>query len=156
MDRDFDEFDRSPDSIPPPLLEDLRILYARQMPVPGHLDERILARARSRLQAGRRSRQLVRWAPLAGLAAAACLGLWLSGGLWNAGGPASAPALPAPQAALREDVDGNGQVNILDAFTLARRIDQGAGGLDSWDLDGDGHVGQSDVDAIARRAVRIQ
>ncbi|HWL92171.1 MAG TPA: dockerin type I domain-containing protein, partial [Phycisphaerae bacterium] len=62
----------------------------------------------------------------------------------------------SPGAPLREDVDGSGRVDILDAFVLARRIDGGAGVSESFDLTGDGQVNRFDVDAVAMAAVRLK
>ena len=73
----------------------------------------------------------------------------------------------APQmAAVREDVDSNGRVNILDAFALAREIERrgsdsesGGGregdGARRFDLNNDGAVDRKDVDAVALAAVRL-
>ncbi len=54
-----------------------------------------------------------------------------------------------------EDVDRNGQVDILDAFVLARRMKQ-ADIMDiKWDVNGDGLVDQDDVDGVAMVAVKL-
>ena len=76
-------------------------------------------------------------------------------------GPALSPDLgraPSPPEAVlaREDVDGNGHVDILDAFALARRVES-SGEIDrSWDMNRDGLVDSEDVDHIALAAVRLQ
>jgi hypothetical protein len=58
---------------------------------------------------------------------------------------------------VREDIDGNGRVDILDAFALARSIrDGGGGGRAEWDVTGDGRVDEADVKAIAAAAVRLE
>ena len=55
----------------------------------------------------------------------------------------------------RADIDGNGRVDILDAFRLARSI-EARGPVDrKWDLNGDGRVDQADVDLVACAAVRL-
>jgi hypothetical protein len=53
------------------------------------------------------------------------------------------------------DVDLNGRVDILDAFKLAKHIKAGIRPDTKWDINGDGAVNRSDVDAIARAAVRL-
>jgi len=57
--------------------------------------------------------------------------------------------------AVTDDVDGNGQVNILDAFALARTIRAGRPLRSEWDRNGDGLTNQSDVDLIAFNAVML-
>jgi len=112
-------------------VEGLRDLAARlaapPIEVPPHVRRRILRAARPR------------WLPLAA-AAALLFGL---AGLWLI-----RPSEPA-------DVDRSGSVDILDAYTLARRLSRGEA-LDSrWDVTRDGKVDADDVDAIARRSVLI-
>lgn len=53
------------------------------------------------------------------------------------------------------DVDGNGRVNILDAFLVARRLESGTAPEAGQDVDQDGRLTQSDVDLIAMNAVRL-
>jgi hypothetical protein len=54
----------------------------------------------------------------------------------------------------REDVTGDGRVDILDAFALARRIERAD--VRQPDLNSDGRVDQRDVEALAARAVRLE
>jgi len=54
------------------------------------------------------------------------------------------------------DVNADGQVDILDAFALARALDERTELLPAWDITGDGTIDAADVEAIARRAVAIQ
>ena len=56
---------------------------------------------------------------------------------------------------VREDIDRNGRVDILDAFALARQIEAGSGRLPDGDINGDGVVDAGDVDAIALKAVAL-
>ena len=53
------------------------------------------------------------------------------------------------------DIDGNGTVDILDAFTLARHLETRSPTDPAWDLNGDGLVDRADVDAAAAAAVAI-
>lgn len=57
-----------------------------------------------------------------------------------------------PRTTARADLNGDGAVDIMDAFALARRIEAGQGGPD---LNGDGLVDQADVEVIAARAVNL-
>ena len=55
-------------------------------------------------------------------------------------------------------MDGNGRIDILDAFTVARALaDKGRTGPlpAAWDVNGDGVVDQKDVDWLANAAVRV-
>ena len=64
---------------------------------------------------------------------------------------------PLAQLALvpREDFDHNGQVDILDAFALARQM-RDSEEEEEWDINGDGLVNQKDVDVIALAAVSLE
>ena len=64
------------------------------------------------------------------------------------------PPAQQPLAAY-EDFDGNGRVDILDAFALARLVETSAAVADDWDLTGDGAVDGQDVDVIAFAAVSL-
>lgn len=66
-----------------------------------------------------------------------------------------APHRTATSSTLAIDLDRNGEVNILDAFALARSLESGGRTLAAWDVTGDGVVDERDVRAIAERAVRI-
>jgi Dockerin type I domain len=54
-----------------------------------------------------------------------------------------------------QDVDLNGRVNILDAFALARSLQNGTAGNGRNDLNQDGRIDDEDVDLIAMRAVAL-
>jgi hypothetical protein len=56
---------------------------------------------------------------------------------------------------IQADVDGNGTVNILDAFALARHVDAQRPSEAKWDLNADGLVDRRDVDTVALAAVRL-
>lgn len=75
----------------------------------------------------------------------------------NASGPRRGPAPPTAPAPLPAsvDIDGNGRVDILDAFALARRIRSGAALREEWDFNGDGRVDRGDADVVALAAVRL-
>jgi hypothetical protein len=53
------------------------------------------------------------------------------------------------------DIDNNGRVDILDAFTLARRIESEDYAEFQSDINNDGMVNRDDVDEIAMAAVRL-
>lgn len=68
---------------------------------------------------------------------------------------ASVPVAVAATELTTRDIDGNGQINILDAFALARTMN--AGHLDGlrWDQNDDGHLNQADVNLVALTAVTL-
>jgi predicted anti-sigma-YlaC factor YlaD len=125
--------------------------------VPRRVDETILREYRRHFPARRRWRL-----PAYGAAAAAVLALAVSGQLLLQ--PAReevrttdrAAGTQAPQSALaREDVNGDGQVNIMDAFRLARTLKGGGAGRVKEDFNGDGRVNEIDVDLLARKVVAL-
>lgn len=54
------------------------------------------------------------------------------------------------------DVNADGKVDILDAYLLQRRIELARQLEAMWDVTGDGQVDESDVRAIAARAVSLE
>ena len=108
-----------------------------QVDVPEKVDRRILGHARWVLL--RR-----RLAPVVAVAAVLIVAVTI--GLERFSGPAPLPG----------DVDGDGAVNIIDAYTLAVRV-RDDGELESaWDLDGDGQVDERDIEALAKRSVELR
>ena len=55
-----------------------------------------------------------------------------------------------------EDLNGDGVVDMLDAFALARDLQHNPASHPRLDLNGDGVVDQRDVQALAARAVRLE
>lgn len=136
---------------PQQLANDLRDLFPRDVTVPADVDHQILANARRRLS---RRRRIVVFKHLiaAAAAAAAAIAVVYFLGLR----PPSPLTQPEPLAAsVPADVDGNGRVDILDAFALARRIKASEPLDDHLDLNGDGVVDARDVDLIAHAAVKL-
>jgi hypothetical protein len=66
-----------------------------------------------------------------------------------------APPTAAPRFA-HEDINHDGQVDILDAFALARQLKAGATPNPQLDLNGDGVVDERDLAAVAARAVSLE
>lgn len=129
---------------PQGLIDDVRALYGTRVAVPPQVDEAVLARAQRRFARRRMVARAVRWG-VAGVAAAAVLLVAVT--MW--------PGLRSVPAG-REDIDGNGRVDILDAFTLARSIEAPDGVKKEWDLNGDGVVDRTDVDTVALAAVSLK
>ncbi len=132
--------------IPAELAQRIKALYQEQLPIPFFVDELVLAKARAHLERPARSRIVVASFRWVAAAAVVTFGAWL-GSLWFT---AKSPATTA-----REDINQDGRVDILDAFALARRLQQGAVLRPLFDFNGDGVVDQKDIDAVAARAVKL-
>jgi len=59
-----------------------------------------------------------------------------------------------PTSIAREDINGDGRVDILDALVLSQQINRGT--ADRFDINGDGRVDQQDVQAVAAQAVSLE
>lgn len=64
---------------------------------------------------------------------------------------ADALAVGAPS----NDIDGNGLINILDAFAMARTVEANNADGVRWDQNGDGRLNQEDVNFVALQAVML-
>ena len=159
----------APDDLPPALLRDLADLYAGPA-VPREIDAQVRNDAVAHFaRTARKSRpgRLLRWVG-GGAAAAAAVVLAAMLLPRSGSGPqplavmreahrAAAPAASpmAPPVASAQDIDRNGRVDILDAFTIARALQAQNGPPDAWDVTGDGKVDQADIDRVAGSAVRV-
>jgi hypothetical protein len=147
---------------PGTLAEDLAVIGAPDLPVPPEVDRAILVAARRHFALGRRTqrrqpRPLLRWAPVGVIVAAAALLLSL---LLPSLQSSRERAMKMEQHAqgrqvLPQDLDRSGEVDILDAFFLARQIERPAGLRPEWDMNGDGKVDGEDVKQIAHAAVSM-
>jgi hypothetical protein len=116
----------------------------RKVFVPPAVDSGILKAAQAQLRPPTTSRA-VRWPR------------WM---LWPAlAGACAVIALVArmmmPGQFVREDLNRDGKVDILDSFTLAREIKNGSSLPAYLDVNGDGVVDERDVNAIASHAVAL-
>jgi predicted anti-sigma-YlaC factor YlaD len=112
-----------------------RALRPEPTAIPPEVDHEIGLWIASRAQSIRRGR-VFRWAAVPLAAAVVVLGV-----LTNLPG--------APHAS---DVNGDGRLDILDAFAVARAVEKGDP-LVEWDQNGDGVVDRADVDLLAFAAV---
>ena len=153
------ERDNLDSEAPRGLRDGLRALYGAAPEVPGELDRAVLSEARRRLP----RRRLITLRRLVPLAAAAAVLVVAGVALIRAHGsraPEPASAMKAMRAVERppvavEDVNGDGRVDILDAFALARRVESGPTPGRRLDLNRDGRVDRTDVDLVAAAAVRL-
>lgn len=129
--------------------KDLRTLYQPGGSVPPEVDKAILDQARRRLAKPRPLILRLRWAGgIAAAAAVVAIGVFLYTG--------SAPHNHQSAVAERRlDIDGNGRVDILDAFRLAKVLEPRGPTAAGWDINADGRLDREDVDAVAFAAVRL-
>jgi len=148
------------------LAAELKRLYRAWGEVPAEIDRAILDRARKHFADPRglkteRERRVIRvvwrWAARAATIAAAAMIVFMIYPTRVSERPAEEPLQTARQekGVLREDIDQNGRVDILDAFAMARRL-EGEGDVDArWDFNHDTVVDGRDVNLVACAAVRI-
>lgn len=143
------------DRLPDILRSALNDRYGAVPDVPEAVDRAILADARRHLATRVAPKRWSRWtswkvAALASTIAAACLVLAVRSPWTQSDSLRSEVA----QKAFGRDLDGNGRVDILDAFAMARDIRNGRT-LSMYDVNGDGRQDQSDVDELAKQAVML-
>lgn len=142
--------------LPEKLLKALGDLHP-PVPVPAHLDERILHHARLALSRQRRGRVLLRWGGGAAAAAAAILAvaIWVipEQRLHHAKMASGTHRTVQDTSA---DLNGDGQVNVLDALFLASAVDRHQPLDASWDFNSDGVVDRRDADALRHSLVLIR
>lgn len=128
--------------IPERLQADLRRVYRGTVQVPGEVDARVLAVATDLAKpssvARNRTRMPLRWRVVkwVGVAAAVMAAFIVPTQLSRNS--------QAPVVAIQGDVNGDGAVDILDAFALARGM-----------RDGDSSITKADIDQATARAVRL-
>ncbi|HXJ57210.1 MAG TPA: dockerin type I domain-containing protein [Verrucomicrobiae bacterium] len=140
-------------TLPPRLARELKALQGTPVTIPRELEDRLLREAQTQLASSRTGRPrpiskhivpFPKWlaaaAALVALVGVAALMLW---SLRN-------PVDP------RLDVNRDGRFDVLDAFSLARRLQQGGTPDPALDINGDGVVDDRDVETLAARAVQLQ
>ena len=140
----------------------LRSTQSEPLFIPPTLDEAILREAHQRLSRSRRGNEAEyapRPRPLIRLITSAAARSF--GALpWIATATAIVLAVSfvylsqRPRFA-REDLNHDGKVDILDAFTLARQLKSGAPLKSTLDINGDGVVDSRDFETIALHAVKL-
>ncbi|MEN6335354.1 MAG: dockerin type I domain-containing protein [Phycisphaerales bacterium] len=136
--------------------KDLRALYQPAGSVPPQVDKAILDQARRRLAKPRPLILRIRWAGgIAAAAAVVAIGVFLYHGSAPHNHPSSIINYQSAATEQRIDLDGNGRVDILDAFRLAKSLESRGPTAAEWDVNGDGRVDRDDVDAVALAAERV-
>jgi hypothetical protein len=140
----------------PDLAARLRNAFAQPaIEVPAEVEEAVLAVIAER--AGQiRERRARRWWPAVELfpryawATAAVAVVALAILMW------SLNVRPKQQVSAQPyDIDGDGQVDIVDAYQMARRIASGKRPPSNWDFNRDGVVDERDVSLIAQQSVAV-
>jgi len=157
---------------PAKLVTDLKGLHKEHIFVPPKVDQSILNTAREQLGEPAEQRPWIpQWTPWAAAAASLILLLFLTlpgkkqtspSALAKTSPPSKIialnqePSSPTIRATTisPKDINKDGQVDILDAFTLASRIQTGSI-EEKWDINGDGQVNQADVEEISAFAVKL-
>lgn len=139
-------------ALPDRLAADLARLYRAEVAVPSALDEAILRDARAGFARRWRFRRVLRIGGAAAAAAAVAAVVLLS--VWVQHRPAR-PVPVVARASVKGDVNGDGRVDVLDAFLVARAVDRHQPTQPTWDLTGDGVVDRADADRIAALAVQV-
>jgi hypothetical protein len=141
-------------NLPDGLANSLRGAYGHRLDVPPRVDVAILTAAGNKFDRRRRIRLLVRWGAAITSAAAAIVVVLLL--MHRTPNPTNQLAnLPATKP-LKGDIDASGQLDIVDAMTLARHLRAGDPSKSTWDINGDAAVDQRDVDALATAAVSLK
>ena len=138
---------------PPKLVAVLRRSQSNRVFVPPTVDEAILRAARNQLAPARPPRRSslaarLRWPAFA---TACVLVVVMAHRLSRPDSPSN-----SGRAFVREDVNHDKRVDILDAFQLARQLDSGAKPLPNYDVTGDGVVDRRDIEFIAAQAVKLE
>lgn len=137
------------------LSTDIGAVIAPSLEVPADIEARILWKARKRAQIARQSSAPKRtrfigrrWAVAAVLVLAlGAVDIWRRSGV--------SPVQPHRVATVAtSDIDGNGKVDIRDAFVLAKAIESSSDAL-ADEIEAAGLLDSDDVDRIARRAVAL-
>ena len=137
---------------PPQLVAALKHLPQEPIFIPPTADEAILRAARKHLNPPQQPRPgWFRFLPW--VAAAAAILLLLAIPQFSRQ-PAPGPVRDSTFA--QGDLNHDGRVDILDAFSLARQLKQGGAKNLQLDLNKDGVVDDRDVSALAARAVKLE
>lgn len=141
------QHDESNLRLPSRLERELKAIYTPPRVIPSSVDHVVLQEARRRFKPSFRANSLIQFPRWLAAAAAVVLGALVASMLFS----------PARRAShVREDINADGRIDILDAFALARQLEKGEGRERNLDFNGDGVVDQKDVEAIAARAVKLE
>ena len=153
--------DQSRLSIPEKLREDIKDIYKSSETIPPEIDRAIIDRAEQHfagVEFDKTKQRRIRWNVIWKVAAAAAVIIFAFSLDLTLQPDVEQEPTTARMASLEGrnlDIDNNGRVDILDAFTLARRIESVNYTESQCDINNDGLVNRDDVDEIAMAAVRL-
>jgi len=135
--------------------DDLQAIFTPPHPIPLEIDQKIIGQTRQHFRKQSHNKHLwLKWT-----AAAAAALLFVSLTIFSLTQPSLSPESKESYSqivALQADLDHSGSIDILDAFYLARQIENNPNLLPQWDLNNDGAINRTDVDLIAHAAVRLK
>ena len=130
--------------------------------IPESVDNFILGHIKEKSREIRRDQKVVRLFPRYKWAAAAVMGVLVCVVSFNLIYKKDRPAEKilteknSPVSArLSKDIDGNGRVDIIDAYLMDRRLMSGVNIPKKLDLNGDGDINREDVNTIVKTAVSL-
>lgn len=137
--------------LPEELADRLSAMHDARLFVPPDIDRAVLAKARARFGVApeNRGRRWLRFVAPVAAAASIAIGVWA---VWPS---ATSPGGGSPIIIIAGDIDHSGSVDILDAFTMARRLDAGQPTPADWDMTADGRVDRADVSVVTAIAVSL-
>ena len=162
--------------LPVAVVDSLKLQFQETIEIPESVEQKILRDAAQHLQQPRptiatTSRNPVRGWPLAAVSLASVAALvvtvslsWMSVNDESPAMVASDSGVPLPETVSAElstgqhapgDIDQSGAVDILDAFALARHIENSEQMNTAWDQNQDGELNDQDVELVARIAVML-
>lgn len=153
--------DESRLNIPDKLREDIKCIYKSTATVPPEVDRAVTGQSRlhfAKPQFSRTKQKGIRWSVVWKVAAAAAVIIFafsLDLTLKQKIQEESITYRMAISEDANFDIDNNGRVDILDAFTLARRIESENYNEKQFDINNDGFVNHDDIDEVAMAAVRL-
>jgi hypothetical protein len=143
--------------LPAQLTEDLAALTQSRALVPSDIDQAVMAEAKSHLAnvTARPSSRTWLWR-VGAVVAASVLVSWAVNDLMVSGPAQREPMTNAHAQFVAADITRDGQVDIVDAMVLARRVETQQPLVEEWDFNIDGQVTRADADVIAMQSVLLQ
>jgi hypothetical protein len=134
--------------LPPALARRLKDAYGRPPVIPAELDAQLQGEACEHLRrpqstASKRLLPFPRWLAAAAALVAAAVVTWAPVGSGRKDGFQQA------------DLNGDGQIDVLDSYQFARRLQHGDKLEPSLDLNGDGVVDAKDLEILTARVVQL-
>jgi hypothetical protein len=125
--------------------------------IPDSVDNLVLGHIKQKSREIRRDRKVVHLFPRYKWGAAAVMGVLVCVISYNLIFKMNKPedSLKTIPARSAEDIDGNGSINIIDAYIMDRRLMSGFSMSKKLDLNGDGYVNREDINTIVKTAVSL-